>query len=537
MKKLFTLAILFTCLQSFAQISILNADMPRVNDTMRYSIANGGITADEAALTGVDTTWDFSNLKPTEQDIERFYSPSATPYFLQFGLLSGATYGIKDDALNNLASFGTLTGISIENVYGFYKNSTKASVMLGRGISVSGLPLAINLNPRDTIYKFPLNFGDVDTTYFAGSTTIPNLGGLSQQGRRINKVDGWGKVKTPFGEYSCIRVKTVITGTDSIQVQTFKVPIPNNRTIYTWWAKGINFPVLEINENLGIAAATIIKYRDIYRPEAFVNAARFNSSRVLARTIDTVTLTSTSVGTPKSYLWTITPNNGAFVGGTNATSRNPKVLFSQAGVYTIKLKVVYEGGEDDTTRTNYITVTETPKVDFTASKLNPVLGEEVTFTSSATGTPGGYRWSFTPNTITYKGGTSATSKDPKVTFNNKSIYSVSLTVNYQNGPVVVNKKDFVSAISESVNNTSDFSKTIKVYPNPAKSNLHIQSDVSLQEAKIDLIDVLGKQANVALDWQGNNKVSIDVSDLAKGIYFLRIQNSGQANYTKRVVVD
>ena len=224
MKKLFTLALLFSSMYSFAQISILNADMPRVNDTMRYSTASVGITAAQAALTGSDTIWDFTNLVPTGQDVEKFYAPSATPYIIQFGLLSGATYGIKDDALNNLASLGSLSGINIENVYGFYKNSNKASVMLGRGISVSGIPLAINLNPRDTVYKFPLNFGDVDTSYFSGSATIPNLGGISQQGRRVNKVDGWGTVKTPFGEFACIRVKTDITETDTIQVQTFKIP-------------------------------------------------------------------------------------------------------------------------------------------------------------------------------------------------------------------------------------------------------------------------------------------------------------------------
>lgn len=537
MKKLFTLALLFSSMYSFAQISILNADMPRVNDTMRYSTASVGITAAQAALTGSDTIWDFTNLVPTGQDVEKFYAPSATPYIIQFGLLSGATYGIKDDALNNLASLGSLSGINIENVYGFYKNSNKASVMLGRGISVSGIPLAINLNPRDTVYKFPLNFGDVDTSYFSGSATIPNLGGISQQGRRVNKVDGWGTVKTPFGEFACIRVKTDITETDTIQVQTFKIPIPNNRTIFTWWAKGVNYPVLEVTQTLGLAGTIAIKYRDIYRAEIFASAARFNANRTAARTIDTINLISTSTGTPKSYLWTITPNNVAFVAGTNASTRNPRVLFTQAGVYTVKLKVVYEGGEDDTTRTNYITISEAPTVDFTASKLTPFVGEEVAFTLSASGSPTSYRWSFTPNTVTYQGGTSATSKDPKVTFNNKAIYAVSVTVNYQSGPVTVNKKDFVSSMTESINKATDLNKAMKVYPNPAKSTLYIQSDVSLHEAKIDLIDVLGKQANVALDWQGNNKVSMDVSDLAKGIYFLRIQNSGQANYTKRVVVE
>jgi hypothetical protein len=166
MKKFFIPIFLIISQLSFGQISIVNSDMPRQNDTMRFSLATSGITALQAAKTGADTTWDFTNLVANSQDVEKFYAPSTTTYVIQFGLLNAATYGIKDNALNNLASLGGAAGFTIENIYGFYKNTASASVLVGRGATVSNIPLGLNLNPRDTVFKFPLNYGDIDTTYY-----------------------------------------------------------------------------------------------------------------------------------------------------------------------------------------------------------------------------------------------------------------------------------------------------------------------------------------------------------------------------------
>lgn len=372
MKKIFTPIFLLISSISFAQISIVSSDMPRQNDTMRFSVAATGITANQAAKTGIDTIWDFSNLRASSQDVEKFFAPSATPYALQFGIINAATYGIKDDALNQLGGLGGGAGFSLENVYAFYRNSTAASVLVGRGITVSNIPLALNLNPRDTIFKFPLNFRDIDTTYFSGSTTIPSLGGISQQGRRINVVDGWGTIKTPYGEFNCIRIKTTITETDTITIATIKLPIPNNRIIYTWYSKNQRYPILEITQTTGLAGALTIKYKDFFRPELFASNARFTASRTNVSQFDTVNLNNTSIGTPNSYLWSITPNTFKYVGGTKATDRSPRVMFDKSGAYSINLKVVYDGGSDDTLRTNYINVltTAVSDIEFNTFKLS-----------------------------------------------------------------------------------------------------------------------------------------------------------------------
>lgn len=335
-----------------AQITIMNADMPKANDTLRFSLAPAGNF--NFATTGLNTTWDFSRLVPASQDVEKYASPLSSSYVIYFAT---ATYGVKE---NNL-SLGAFTGgAGLSNVMGFYKNTATASVLLGRGVSFNSLPLGLTLASKDTIYKFPLTVGRRDSCSFAGSLSLATLGGFTQSGYRITTVDGWGKITTPYGLFDCIRVKSVIKEVDSISISGFSIPIPNNRTEYKWLAKGEKFPILEVvitTGGLGVGGTTTVRFKDRYRPELFVNNANFTTSKVNATTTDTVNLNDASAGSPIAYQWTITPNTVSYVAGTSSTSQNPRVLFNAAGKYSIKLQATYQGGSDDTTRTNYISIT------------------------------------------------------------------------------------------------------------------------------------------------------------------------------------
>ncbi len=71
-------------------------------------------------------------------------------------------------------------------------------------------------------------------------------------------------------------------------------------------------------------------------------------------------------------------------------------------------------------------------LDITASNRRPNTGEPV-FLSAISGLPNkalkadNFKWSFFPNTVQYVGSTNSSSRDPKVTFNAKGKYTVSLT--------------------------------------------------------------------------------------------------------------
>lgn len=64
-----------------------------------------------------------------------------------------------------------------------------------------------------------------------------------------------------------------------------------------------------------------------------------------------------STNNPTSWLWSASPANATFVGGTNSTSQNPVMRFNQAGTYSITLVATNAFGSDTLVRTNLITVT------------------------------------------------------------------------------------------------------------------------------------------------------------------------------------
>ncbi|MGB0888345.1 MAG: GEVED domain-containing protein, partial [Vicingaceae bacterium] len=64
--------------------------------------------------------------------------------------------------------------------------------------------------------------------------------------------------------------------------------------------------------------------------------------------------------------------------------------------------------------------------NFSASNTNPNTAETVTFTDNTNLSPTSWTWSFSPNTVTYQGGTNANSQNPQVTFNNTGTYTVTL---------------------------------------------------------------------------------------------------------------
>jgi PKD repeat protein len=68
-------------------------------------------------------------------------------------------------------------------------------------------------------------------------------------------------------------------------------------------------------------------------------------------TVDTVVLSDQSVGVPSSRLWTLTPSTGwSFAPGSLATDAQPRLTFSVAGLYQVKLRVTNSFGSDSLTR-------------------------------------------------------------------------------------------------------------------------------------------------------------------------------------------
>ncbi|MFY9280871.1 MAG: T9SS type A sorting domain-containing protein, partial [Bacteroidia bacterium] len=86
-------------------------------------------------------------------------------------------------------------------------------------------------------------------------------------------------------------------------------------------------------------------------------------------------------------------------------------------------------------------------------------------------------------------------------------------------------------------NTVAFENNISAYPNPANSNINVALNYVQQGATtIELINLNG-QVVVSQNAQDmfNTSNTMDVSNLEKGLYILRITN-GDATYTRKVSV-
>jgi len=337
-----------------AQITITQTSMPAANDTIRYSTVPPAGLSLNIQQKGPSQSWDYSKLVANRQDIYRYASANSTPYLLYF---------FNQIGLKTADSLGA-GPVMLKNIYSFYTKNSTVFKQEGIGYSFQGIPLAAQNKDDDEIYQFPLKYGDSDVSTYNFRFVIPgNILTFVQSGVRTNVVDGWGSIVTPYKTYpNTLRVKTFVNGTDSLITQFAKIPIPRRQVIYKWLSADEKIPVLEITgtETNGTFTANQIRYRDKYL--GLVSPLRPRAGFTISKTsgfvtVDTFNFTDRSQPFATSFNWQITPTAGvSFVGGTSAGSRNPRVVFRQAGLYNVTLIATNNFGSDDTTAPNAISV-------------------------------------------------------------------------------------------------------------------------------------------------------------------------------------
>jgi PKD repeat protein len=170
-------------------------------------------------------------------------------------------------------------------------------------------------------------------------------------------------------------------------------------------------------------------------------AANFSSNQTLVPIGCAVDFTDISTGVPTYFQW-------EFQGGVPATSnlKNPlDIVYSTPGTYMVKLKVWNEFGADSITKTNYITVSSTllPVVDFTADQFVLCASDVVRFTDKSTNCPSGWLWNINPGTITFMEGTTNTSQNPVIRFDQAGPYDVQLVCSNAIGIETLTHLDYI----------------------------------------------------------------------------------------------
>lgn len=344
-----------------AQITITKSDVPKAKDTARYSTA---VSLYNFTNTGANYTWNYPLLITTGQAIDSFKSPlSISPFFLlPFGLTD---YGVTS---TNTINFNLL---NLTKAYDFYKPSNSSLEVNGIGAIYSGLPIPFLYTTPDKVYQFPLTYGRIDTSTYDLTISVPAVGSVHQRGTRINNVDGWGTVITPFDTFQCLRLKSIVTEIDSITIGTgtTSIGIPVNTTTYKWLAHGSVIPVLEVQgmELFNTFVPTTIKFKDHIRASTplYNLSVDFTANKTVCTTLDTVTISPTLnpfYALNPNYQYSIYPNTFNYLNGTDSNSKKPQVNFTMPGLYTVSLfaqaSAFTANTTADTTKIDYILVTQ-----------------------------------------------------------------------------------------------------------------------------------------------------------------------------------
>ncbi len=203
--------------------------------------------------------------------------------------------------------------------------------------------------------------------------------------------------------------------------------------------------------------------------------------------------TDRSIGPVISYAW-------SFPGGTPKTSTEakPKILYSSAGEYPVKLITSFAGGADSITIDNLVNVHAVPSVP-TISKAGNTL------TSSASE---GNQWYLDGQQID-----GATFNTIQVT--KEGTYTLETTLNScpsgKSQPVIVNS---ITGINEVID-------SIFIYPIPSKGMIFIDVSASDLPINVEVLSLLGTivyNANVS-----DGETPIDLSDVARGFYTVRVK--------------
>ena len=216
-----------------------------------------------------------------------------------------------------------------------------------------------------------------------------------------------------------------------------------------------------------------------------------------------------------NYLWNFGDTR------TSTLQNPPSYSYSSATTYNVKLVVDGAGCKDSTTKA--VTVNPFPVVNLGAD--DTIFNAESKLLNAGTGFDK-YLWSDSSktNSLTVDSATFGLGVKTiwvKVTQNGCDGFDTVQIVIIKTTSIVEPKASF----------------ELKVYPNPTSSQLNIELSSIGKEMLITLTDVNGKQMK-SIRIMPNNLPSIhqiDVSELAKGVYYLNISNSVTNKVSKIVI--
>ncbi len=225
-----------------------------------------------------------------------------------------------------------------------------------------------------------------------------------------------------------------------------------------------------------------------------------------------VTFTDLSTASPSSWSWNF--GDGTAV----STQQNPSHTFANGGVYTIRLIANNPAGSDTSEQTAYLTVLE---ADFSSNASTSAL--DVDFTDLSFGA-NNWSWNFGD-------GASSTAQNPSHSYAAPGTYTVTLLINNNCSKIY---QITVGSVAVSEIETNVFEA--ELMPNPAieQTKLTLANALS-EDLQVELLSVDGRIIRNLILPARLNSLTVDCSQLAPGLYFLRLKTEQLTESIKFVV--
>ena len=416
MKKFFIVIMgLIASIQAFSQISYQQSDYASVGESFVVSTANVNLGGLDFAQTGTSFSWDFSTVVPTTQETITYLDPDNAGYqtswianciFNTGGIFTcpGAWNDLTNLALenDNSTSFLNLLPIGIQDVVTHFDkdNGLLRETMLGISVGSGGinLPFPIDYDIPDTILRFPLNYQDVDSSERAFSIDLNGFGVdflYSSSQQRINTVEGWGSLITPFDTFpSTLKMRTVIRHNDSTTIGGNTLPANvTTEVIYSWFEQNTGIPVF-------VASGLIVANNEIITSVDFVDSVRCFTPDATFLTNPLLIIVDPVSGTAEVNFANLSQNADSykwyFGDGDSSIQVNPSHTYS-GGIYTASLiacNTVCSPPECDTFSLPVVVIDSSAVVaTWTSNPDPPCIGDSVNFNNFSFNADS-YHWDF-----------------------------------------------------------------------------------------------------------------------------------------------
>jgi PKD repeat protein len=354
--KTFYLTILFGCILftgAHSQVTYNSTDFADVDDNFMVSKANSGqLLFYDFQQTGADHVWLYDTLSANTQKYQTYIDPDNSGY-KNFWIMDCTAGGGGAMWCNNawndttnlcMISEDTLVigPLSLSNIASLYKKNPQVleKSITGMTVGFGSLPIKMITNyiSADTIFKFPMQYLNNDSVNSAYNIDFNSIGVdiiIKNNQIRVNYVEGWGSLSTPYKTYSSVlKMKTLIYHNDSVFL--YGTPTPPNQTvdvIYQWFDPAFGISVLTVEGK--IAGST-----ETYSSASYIDSVRCLQPNAYFAYIPLVPYLNENGNADVTF--TNLSNNSDiydwdFGDGSTSVQTNPTHTFTSAGTFPVQL--------------------------------------------------------------------------------------------------------------------------------------------------------------------------------------------------------